>query len=288
MIVMNLRNLASIVAAASLAVACNSEDKPKGKPKSPTAPAGSTAAQSGSAKPDTSGTTKPAGDNGGKKGNGVIKGTVSFSGDVPKMGVPKARAKADVCKDSEVSYNAVVVADGKLKDVLVSIAPDQLEGHSASGDVVIDQKACMYSPRIAGAMPEQKILISNSDPTLHNVNASLGAETLFNSPQAKGAAQLTKSFEEIGVHRLKCDVHSWMRAFIVVTDNPFYAATGADGTYTIKGVPDGTWKLEAWHSQYGKKTGTATVKGGAVTTDFSYSASDPEPEENKGELNDLF
>lgn len=283
---MNVRTLASIVAigaAASLAVACNSEDKPKGKPKAPTAP---TTTPAGSTKPADSGSTKPAAAS--KKGNGVIKGTVSFSGDAPKMDVPKARAKAEVCKDEEIAYNAVVVADGKLQDVFVRIAPGQLEGYTASGDVVIDQKACMYTPRIVGALPEQKIVIKNSDPTLHNVNAAIGAETLFNSPQAKGAGNLEKSFEEVGIHRLKCDVHSWMRAFVVVNDNPFFGVSGADGSYTIKEVPDGKWKLEAWHSQYGKKTAEVEVKGGEVTSDFSFAASDPEPEENKGELNDLF
>ena len=281
---MKVKALGSIVAlgmAASLACGCANEPAPKGKPKGNTP-----AAATGTAKPAAAGDTKPAKSaEAGKKGKGVIKGAVSFTGTAPEMKVPPARLKNADCKGEELPLNAVIVKDGKLKDVLVRIAPGQLDGYEASGDISIDQKGCMYSPRIMGALPSQKVKISNSDAFLHNVNAGLGTETLFNSPQAKGADPIVKSdFEDPGIYRLKCDVHSWMRAFVVVNDNPFYAVSGDDGTFTIKGVPDGKYKLEAWHSQYGSKTTDVDVKGGAVTADFSYDGTEPEPAENQGEL----
>ena len=146
----------------------------------------------------------------------------------------------------------------------------------------------MYEPRILGLMPEQEIMIKNSDPTLHNVNAAQGATTLFNTAQPKGAPDLKKSFEEPGVYKFKCDVHSWMRAFAVTVDNPFHGVTGDDGTVSIAKVPDGKYKVMAWHSQYGKKTQEAEVKGGEVEVAFEFDGTEEAPAENKGELDDLF
>ena len=205
------------------------------------------------------------------------------------MKVPKKRAEAEFCKDEEIKYNAVIVNDGMLKDVLVAIDNGQLEGdYEADKPATLDQKGCMYEPRILGLMPEQEIMIKNSDPTLHNVNAAQGATTLFNTAQPKGAPDLKKSFEEPGVYKFKCDVHSWMRAFAVTVDNPFHGVTGDDGTVSIAKVPDGKYKVMAWHSQYGKKTQEAEVKGGEVEVAFEFDGTEEAPAENKGELDDLF
>jgi plastocyanin len=289
---MNVRSIVSIAALSLVTTAfltgCPSDggkgDSGKsGAGKTPTAkPAGST-------KPASTGTGAAAGGGAAKFGKGVIKGTVTFTGEAPEMKVPKKRGEAEFCKDTEVKYNAVVVADGKLKDVFVAIADEQLKGeYEAEGSANVNQTACMYEPRVQGVLTEQDLLIKNSDPTLHNVNAGSGANTLFNTAQPKGAPDLKKSFEETGIFRLKCDVHSWMRAFVIATDNPFNAVSGDDGAFSIAKVPDGKYKLVAWHSQFGKKEKEAEVKGGEITVDFEFDGTEDEPAENKGELKDLF
>ena len=64
---------------------------------------------------------------------------------------------------------------------------------------------------------------------------------------------LLKSFprEEILIP-VKCNVHPWMKSYIGVMKHPFYAVTGKDGTYEIKGIPPGEYEVEAWHEKYGK------------------------------------
>lgn len=286
------RSMVSVVtvalASAALLTGCPSE----GGGKAGGAATGKkpTATTTGAAKPTASGATKTTG--GGSDaafGKGVIKATVKFTGEAPEMKVPKKRGEAEFCKDEELKFNAVVVNDGKFQDVYVGIADGQLKGeYEADKPASLDQKGCMYAPRIMALMPEQEIMIKNSDPTLHNVNASTGSSTLFNTAQPKGAPDLKKSFEETGVYKFKCDVHSWMRAFAVTSDNPFHGVSGADGTVNIEKVPDGKYKVMAWHSQYGAKEKEVEVKGGEVTVDFEFDGTEEEPAENKGELNDLF
>lgn len=289
---MNLRSVVSIatVALASAAlVGCPAEEtKQSTTGGSQTSKPATTAATTGAASGDTKPTANPTA-GGDAFGKGVIKATVKFTGTAPEMKVPKKRGEAEFCKDTPVKYNAVVADGGMLQDVYVGIADGQLKGdYPADATLTVDQKDCMYAPRIQGALPEQKIVIKNSDATLHNVNAGKGAATLFNTAQPKGAPDLEKAFEETGIYRMKCDVHSWMRAFVVVSDNPFHGVSGADGTVTIDKVPDGKHKIMAWHSQFGKKEAEVTITGGEATVEISYDGTEAEPAENTGELNDLF
>ncbi len=290
-------SIATLLLSAAALVACpggndNKQDKPfisrLRNSAQPTGPSSATTAAT-SATVAATAKTNGAGATGGY-GKGAIKGVVSFTGKAIEMKVPKKRKEADVCKDKEVMFNAVVVNDGKLKDVFIAIADEQLEGdYSSDKPVTIDQVDCMYSPRIQGAMADQKLRIKNSDATTHNVNAALGSDVQFNKAQPKGAADIDASFEEPGIYRLKCDVHPWMRTFIVTTDNPFYSVSGADGSFNIGKVPDGKYKIVAWHARYGQKEATVEIKGGAaVEANFSYDGSEKEPAENAGELTDLF
>ena len=287
------RQLASLAAIALTALALGGcgEDKPAGgsgtsgtaKPATTAKPAGTTSAAA---------TAKPAATP-AKEGNATIKGVVAFSGKAPEMKVPAKRKDADVCKSKEVPYNAVLVKDGKLQDVLVRIAAGGVPGDWKAPEkhAEIDQKDCMYTPRIQGVVAGQTIDIKNGDETLHNVHAYKGTDSLFNQAQPKGAGPITKDApEEASVMKLSCDVHPWMRGFVVVTDHPFFAVSGEDGSFKIEKVPAGKYTIEAWHTQYGllKKEGVEVKDTGEVTVDFEYKGTEAEPDWNKGELNGLW
>ena len=62
--------------------------------------------------------------------------------------------------------------------------------------------------------------------------------------------------------KLKCDVHPWMTAYVLVASNPFFAVTGDDGSFKITGLPAGSYTVEAWHERYGAKTAQITVADG--------------------------
>jgi len=223
-------------------------------------------------------------------GTGTIKGTIEFKGTPPIMKVPKKRSEADICKNKKIKHNAVVIKNGKLKDVFIGIMDEQLESeYSASVIKKVDQQNCVYVPRIQSVLVDQQFIISNSDATTHNINSTIGSEVLFNKAHPKGALDINVSYEEPGIYRLKCDIHPWMRAFVIVTDNPFNTISNSVGSYTIKMIPPGTYKLVAWHSQFGKKTVHISIEDNRTSfASFTYDEKDSPPTENIGELDELF
>ncbi|WP_437784907.1 carboxypeptidase regulatory-like domain-containing protein [Sorangium sp. So ce1097] len=297
---MHRRDLASLsalsLAALTLGVGCPDEpSKPAGGAVVTTTTSAAPAASAGkpSAAPPAPEATGQAAAPAVPEGKGTIKGVVKLTGKPVEMKVPTARKDAPVCQDKPIVHNAVVVNDGKLKDTLVRIAVGGVPGSWKAPDAraVIDQKDCMYEPRIQGVVSGQQVDIKNSDRTLHNVHTYKGSETLFNQAQPGGADPLTKTWND-GIIKLTCDIHPWMRGFVVVTDHPFFAVSGDDGSFTIEKVPAGTYKLEAWHSRYGLKTAEVTVTEGAddkpAQVTFTYAGTEPEPAENRDELKGLW
>jgi plastocyanin len=195
----------------------------------------------------------------------ALKGTVVLKGKAPEakevnMKADPFCAKQPASKDEELT----VGAGGGLKNVVVRIAKG-LSGTfpTPAAEVVLDQNGCMYRPRVAVAQAGQVVTIKNSDQTLHNVHTYKGPSTLFNQAQVFGMPPIKKKAPSVGdVIKFKCDVHPWMTGYLVVTDNPFYAVTGADGSFSIPSVPPGTYTVEAWHEKLGTKTATITVTAG--------------------------
>ncbi|WP_437650092.1 carboxypeptidase regulatory-like domain-containing protein [Sorangium sp. So ce362] len=293
---MHRRDLVSLSALALAALTLGA-----GCPEEPARPAGGAAATSTavapaasaekpSAAPQAADAPKTTGQAAAPEGKGTIKGVVKLTGKPVEMKVPAARKDAPICQDKDVVYDAVVVNDGKLKDTFVRITVGGVQGSWKAPDAhaVIDQKDCMYEPRVQGVVSGQQVDIKNSDRTLHNVHSYKGSETLFNQAQPRGADPLTKTWND-GIIKLTCDIHPWMRGFVVVTDHPFFAVSGDDGSFTIEKVPAGKYKLEAWHSRYGLKTADVTVADDEpAQVTFTYAGTEPEPAENKDELKGLW
>jgi plastocyanin len=192
----------------------------------------------------------------------TIEGDVTFTGKAPTPG--KLHREADpYCAKKPMTDPAVTVKSGKLENVWVHVTKGAKETAKAPDTVVeMDQKDCMYEPRMAMAVVGQKIQAKNGDPVLHNVHTYLGATTLFNKgmPNDK-AAPIEYTAKEEGMMKWKCDVHPWMRGYIGISKNGLQAVA-KDGTFKIDNVPPGKYTLEAWHEKYGTKTQEVTVEAG--------------------------
>lgn len=217
----------------------------------------------------------PAGS--GKMGTASVSGMVRFKGSAPKLG--KIQMAADpICKAQHakpVEADEVIVNPNQtLKNVFVYVK-EGAEAYTAPKDpVVLDQVGCLYEPHVLGVQVGQPVEIKNSDPTLHNVHALPQINEGFNFGQANKGMTTTKTFSKPEVMiPVKCDVHSWMKSYIGVVNHPFYSVTGSDGSFSLKGLPAGTYTVEAWHEKYGTQTAQVTVADGeSKTLEFTFAA----------------
>ena len=181
---------------------------------------------------------------------GSIAGKVMFTGTPPVA--ERIRMGSDpACTEGpgpNPQSDAVLVGkDGALRNVFIWIKDGLDAGYTFDAPTaafVLDQKGCHYSPRVLGVRVNQPITISNDDPTFHNVHALPKTNMEFNQGLVKRGDYMSKTFTapEVMV-RFKCDVHGWMAAYVGVVAHPFFAVTGADGSFSLTGVPPGTYTV---------------------------------------------
>ncbi len=208
------------------------------------------------------------------RGDGTILGEVLLTGAPPSMQPLKLGADP-ICAGASSRDEQVIATDGKLENVFVRLT-DGPRQPPPSEPVVIDQVSCVFRPRIQGAIRGQTMQIRNGDRTLHNVHGYSGTSTLFNYAQPATSHPVERGFPDgARLIKLKCDVHPWMTAYILVTDNDYFAVSGRDGSFSIQGIPAGSYHLEAWHERFGVKTAKVTLgKGETARVAFSYSPED--------------
>src|SRR3984957_13732613 len=204
----------------------------------------------------------------------TVSGTVTFSGAAPKM------AKIDMsqdpaCKGMNMAEN--VVADGgKLDNVFVYVKSGLGDRafNAPTDPVTIDQSGCKYHPHVLGVMAGQTIKIVNSDPTTHNIHPTPADNREWNESQPPQAPAIEKTFarEEIMLP-VKCNQHPWMKMYVNVVKSPFYAVTGPDGKFEIKGLPPGDYTIAFVQEKLGTQEQKVTVgPKDSKTVDASFKA----------------
>jgi plastocyanin len=190
----------------------------------------------------------------------TVGGTVKFDGAPPKAAKIDMSQDAN-CKGSNTAEN-VIVADGHLENVFIYVK-DGLGSRTfavPTEPVTLDQSGCRYHPHVLGVMVGQTVKIINSDPTTHNIHPTPKDNREWNESQAPQGAALEKTFarEEV-LLPVKCNQHPWMRMFVNVVKSPFYAVSGADGKYEIKGLPPGDYTIAFVHEKLGEQDQKVTL-----------------------------
>jgi plastocyanin len=210
---------------------------------------------------------------------GSITGTVHFKGTAP------ARIPIDMSADPACALSTtpnlteqIVVDHGNLANVYLYIKSGAPASNSAQGTppVVLDQKGCRYVPHVIAIQQGESVQFLNSDPTTHNVHTmptSVGNQSLDISETPGSPPQVEHFKTTEAMIPVRCNNHPWMQAFINVAPNPYFAVTGADGSFTIKGLPPGNYTLAAVQEKLGEVDIPVTVKAKSSTTaDFTFAA----------------
>ncbi len=214
---------------------------------------------------------------------GSVTGTVKLTGTAPHMrGIDMS--KDPYCSKAHASDPAkmetvIVGSDQGLQNVVLYISQG-LSGSEAaqkpSNEPVFDQKGCMYTPHVLAMDAGQEYKVITSDQTAHNIHPEPNPMTgniPWNRSQPPGAPPIVQSWkaEEVAIP-VKCNIHPWMHGWFVVVKGP-YATTDANGSYTIHGVPPGSYTVTAWQEELGTQTAKVTVAAGApAKADFTFKS----------------
>ena len=160
-----------------------------------------------------------------------------------------------VGKGGEIQNLALYVDARRTKADLPDV-PVADKGH------VLDNLGCKFEPHVIAARPGQKVIVTNSDNTGHNANFSFFNNDAVNFlVPAGGEKELELKADEPAPIPVECNVHPWMKAFLIVTEHPFVGVTGENGELTIENLPVGEVTFKVWHENAEKSIDEGTVGG---------------------------
>lgn len=189
-----------------------------------------------------------------------LKGRFVFDGDAPVPEKITADKDVEVCGKHNLINEEVVVSESKgLANVVifvrsknVTVHPDLVDGSKAE-PVVLDNKDCRFEPHVGFVQTDQKLTIKNSDPVGHNSNIA----TMKNSPSnslipSSGSSDITFGRDEAIPAAVTCNIHPWMKAYLVIRPNPYGAVSDENGNFVIENLPVGEeLEFQLWHEKGG-------------------------------------
>ena len=197
----------------------------------------------------------------------TIKGNVRYSGTrVEKKTFPVTIDQYLCGKEKEAGDLVLSSANG-IRNVVVSLqgVPNGSKAPANIAPAKMDQKQCVFVPRVVIVPVGGTVEFLNSDRLLHNVRGGGKENPPFNRAQPH-ARTIAIGFKSPEVLRVDCDLHSWMRGWIVVAEHPFYAVTNEEGEFVFENVPPGKYKLQAWQEILGRVDQEVAVSGEGTQT----------------------
>ena len=203
----------------------------------------------------------------------AIRGVVVFNGVAEQKKLP-VTIDQYICGKEKPAEDLVLSAQRGVRSAVVWLhtPPPSAGWPSAPVKVEMDQKGCVFVPRVVLVPAGGTVEFLNSDRLLHNLHSAPKENGAFNRTQPKGRA-IPITFERPEILRIDCDLHTWMRGWVVVTRHAFYALTDAQGRFKLDNLPPGQYTVRLWHERLGESTKTVTVGSGATpTTTFELRA----------------
>ena len=197
---------------------------------------------------------------------GVVKGDVKFAGAPPAPEKINITKDTDVCgKKPKFKENLIVGKNKGLKNAIIFIEGAAKKTSPSKVAIKFEQDTCQFKPHVALIPLESKVDLYNNDGLMHNIHSfSIENESAnFAQPGTMKIKTLgPELFKYPEIVPVRCDVHEWMSAFFIVTDNQYVAISDDAGSFKIPDVPAGTYKLKVWHETLGEQIKDITVKDG--------------------------
>jgi plastocyanin len=208
------------------------------------------------------------------KDGAIVRGAVKIAGAVPKLPPLQITKYKEICKD--VPNESLSVGPGQGVRFAVVTLEGVTKGKAVEKETVheLDNMKCRFTPRVQAASIGQFVLLKNSDPILHTAHALFANDQpQFNVGLYPGRTS-RKPLVAAGLVKIRCEVHQWMAAYIVVTEHPYHAVSDVYGEYELRDVPPGVYQLKVWHETLGTQEKRIEVKpAGTPKVDFTFTVS---------------
>ena len=192
---------------------------------------------------------------------GTVKGVVRFEGPQPPAKKFSVTIDQYLCGKEKISQDLVLSPSQGIANAVVALngVPAGSNTPKLPASVKMDQKACVFIPRVVVVPAGGSVEFLNSDRLLHNVRSDAKENRPFNRAQPH-ARTIAMSFKSPEILRVDCDLHSWMRGWVVVAEHPFYAVTNGAGEFVFENIPPGKYTIEVWQEALGQVKQAVTVK----------------------------
>lgn len=200
---------------------------------------------------------------------GAIRGRVVFKDPVPALKIAISKKDRAACGNDREGPALIVDAELGVRDVIVYLKKIKKGKPWAKSTeaTVLRNIECRFEPHVQ-VVRKGKLTVVNDDPILHNTHGFYGKRTAFNMALPNKGERIEAPLRRTGLARMECDVHDWMRAYVYVARNPYYAITVEGGKFSMADVPPGEYTLIATQGHVETVATPVTVKanGEAVVT----------------------
>ena len=196
-----------------------------------------------------------------------IKGVAMFSGKIEQLKPYKTGKYKKAC-GSDIPNESMLIDNKGVRNSVISLHGKTLK--KKSGEYKLNQKQCQYEPHVIAIPVNSELKIHTSDPINHNIHTYSFENDPINIMFLPGQDAYSQEMEEAEIIKVECDLHNWMRAWIIVTPNAYSTVSDSDGSFEIPDVPPGKYELTAWHETLGSLTKNITVGNDGLNINFDF------------------